>query len=99
MDHTAREKNALGGENRFTEAELLAVQHALDAEMLGLKKCMHYANEINDEQAKSLLMEQADIHHRRMDMMLSLLDAPGDVTKQAKLLLQTAGTQGGNQYA
>jgi len=99
VEQTAREMNGPGAEHGLTEAELLAVQHALDSEILGLKKCLHYANEVGDEQAKNLLREHADIHHRRVDMMLALLDAPGDVTKQAKLVLQTAQMQGGNHHA
>lgn len=99
MEHSKREMASLDGEHRLTEQELLCVKHALDAEVLGLKKCLHYSDEINDEQARQLFHELADIHHRRMDMMLVLLDAPGDVTKQAKLLLQTQSMQGGIHHA
>lgn len=99
MEHSRRELASLDGENRLTEAELLGVKHALDAEVLGLKKCLHYSNEVTDENARHLLREHADIHHRRIDMMLALLDAPGDITKQAKLLLQTEGMQGGMHNA
>ncbi len=99
MEHSRREIASLGGENRLTEAELLCVRHALEAEVLGLKKCLHYAGEVNDDQARDLLREHGDIHHRRIDMMLALLDAPGDVTKQAKLLLQTESLQGGTHNA
>ncbi|MFZ5813878.1 MAG: hypothetical protein ACOY93_01065 [Bacillota bacterium] len=91
MEHNPRELASLEGEHRLTEPELIFVQHALDAEVLGLKKCLHYAQEVVDEDARQLLREHADIHHRRIDMMLALLDAPGDITKQAKLLLQNAG--------
>jgi len=99
MEHAAREKASLGGEHRLTEQELLYVRHALDSEFLGLRKCLHYIEETADGQAKELFHEHADIHHRRIDMMLSLLDAPGDVGKQAKLLLQTDGMQGGTHHA
>lgn len=99
MEHSKREMASLGGEHRLTEHELLCVKHALDAEVLSLKKCLHYSNEVNDEQARHLFREHADIHHRRIDMMLALLDAPGDITKQAKLLLQTEGMQGGHHHA
>jgi len=99
MEHSSREMASLGGEHRLTEMELQMVSHALDAEVLGLKKCLHYAQEIQDDQARHLLREQADIHHRRVDMMLALLDAPGDITKQAKLLLQTERLQGRNHHA
>lgn len=94
MEHSEREMAALGGEHRLTEAELLKLRHALDSEMLGLKKAMHYEDEIADENAKHLLRELADIHHRRFDMLISLLDSPGDITKHAKLLLQTGEMQG-----
>lgn len=95
MEHTRREMASLEGEHRLTEMELACMQHALDAEILGLKKCLHYAQEVSDENARNLLREHADIHHRRIDMMLALMDAPGDITKQAKLMLQTARSQGG----
>jgi|GEM_PF-1525974 len=98
MEHSAREVAALGGEHRLTEAELLAVRHGLDSEVLGLKKCLHYAQEVGDGQARELFREFADHHHRRIDMMLALLDAPGDITKQAKLVLQNAQAQGGNRH-
>lgn len=93
MEHNPRELASLGGEHRLTEQELLCVQHGLDAEVLALKKCLHYAQEVGDENARQLLREHADIHHRRIDMMLALLDAPGDadITKQAKLILQSRG--------
>jgi hypothetical protein len=98
MEHNPREMASLSGEHRLTEQELLCIQHALDAEVLGLKKCLHYAQEAGDENARQLFREHADIHHRRIDMMLALLDAPGDadITKQAKLLLQ--GARGGHQH-
>lgn len=95
MEHSAHELSSLSGEHRLTEMELGCLKHALDAEVLGLKKCLHYAEDVRDESARQLLREHADIHHRRIDMMLALLDAPGDITKQAKLLLQTAHSQGG----
>lgn len=83
--------NPLSGEHRLTEPELMYIRHALDAESLALKKSLHYAREVGDENARKLLRENADIHHRRVDMMLALLDAPGDITKHAKLLLQNEG--------
>jgi hypothetical protein len=101
MEHSARETASLGMEHRLTNMELTSLQHALNAEVLGLKKCLHYAGEVEDEQARHLFEEHADIHHRRIDMMLALLDHPGDgdITKQAKLLLQTAREQGGSHNA
>jgi len=78
-------------ENRLTEQELTFVRHALDAEFLALKKAHHYAAEMEDPDARRLMHEHADIHHRRIDMLLALLDAPGDITKHAKLLLQSGG--------
>jgi hypothetical protein len=99
MEHSSRELASLEGENRLTETELLCINHALQAEMLGLKKCLHYAQESGDEQAQHLLNEHADIHHRRIDMMLELLAAEGDITKAAKLLLQTGQAQGGMLHA
>lgn len=95
MEHSSREMASLGGEHRLTQMELLSVSHALQAEILGLKKCLHYAEECGDEQARHLMAEHADIHHRRIDMMLNLLGAEGDITKAAKLLLQTAEAQQG----
>jgi hypothetical protein len=95
MEHSARELASLEMEDRFTEMELLSLKHALDIEVLGLRKCKHYAAETEDGQAKELLERNSAIHHRRIDMMLLLLDAPGSVTKQAKNLLQTAEWQGG----
>lgn len=99
MDHDNRELQSRQADNRLTEMELGFVQHALDAEVLGLKKCLHYSQEVGDENARQLMREHADIHHRRIDMMLALLDAPGDITKQAKLLLQTGQMQGGAHRA
>lgn len=99
MEHSAREMANLGGEHRLAEAELLYVRHAMDLELMGLKKCLHYVEEVTDGQARALLLEHADIHHRRVDMLLALLDSPGDITKQAKLLLQTASLQGGERHA
>lgn len=96
MEHNARELANLGQEHRLTEAELMYVRHAMDAEVLGLKKCLHYAQEVGDGDARHLLEEHADIHHRRIDMMLALLDSPGDITKHAKMLLQNARPTGGN---
>lgn len=98
MEHSPRELASLGGEHRLTETELLYLQHGLDAEVLALKKCLHYAQEVGDENARQLFKEHADIHHRRIDMMLALLDAPGDmdITHQAKHLLQVTG--GGRRH-
>lgn len=96
MEHNRRELASLGQEHRLTEPELMNVHLALDAEVLGLKKCMHYAEEIGDGDARQLMEEHADIHHRRIDMMLALLDSPGDITKHAKMLLQNARPMGGN---
>jgi len=99
LDHDNRELQRRQADNRLTEMELLHIQHGLDAEVLGLKKCLHYSQEVADENARHLMREHADIHHRRIDMMLALLDAPGDITKQAKLLLQTERMQGGVHHA
>lgn len=99
MDQTRGQQTGLSGEHRLTEQELLYLHHALDGEMLGLKKCLHYAQEVGDENARQLLKEHADIHHRRVDMMLALLDSPGDITKQAKLLLQSGREEGGYRHA
>jgi hypothetical protein len=99
MDHDNRQLQSRDADNRLTEMELLLVTHALDAEVLGLKKCLHYSQEVGDENARHLLREHADIHHRRIDMMCALLDAPGDITTQAKLLLQTERMQGGTHRA
>lgn len=81
----------LGGENRLTEQELLHIQQLLDAETLALKKSLEYAAEAQDEDVRDLFQEMADIHHRRVDMMLALLDARGDITQHAKQLLQSEG--------
>lgn len=92
MEHSAEELAGLQGEPRLTELELASVQQLLDGEILGLKKCQTYMEFSQDEQVRQLLAEQADIRHRRIDMMLALLEGEGDVTKRAKLLLQ--GQQG-----
>lgn len=99
MEHSQREIAALGGEHRLTEQELLSLRHALDSEILGVKKSLHYADEIKDEQARQLVRELGDIHHRRVDLMLNLLDAPADITKHAKDLLQLALPEGGSRHA
>lgn len=78
-------------EHRLTEQELLCIQHLLDAETLALKKSLLYADEAQDEGARALFTEMADIHHRRVDMMLALLDAKDDITQHAKQLLQSEG--------
>ena len=91
MEYDPNAHGSLAGEHRLTEQELSFVRHGLDAEMLALKKAHHYAREMQDENARQLLQEHADIHHRRIDMMLALLDSPGDITKHAKLLLQNEG--------
>lgn len=88
MEHAAHELVSRKGEQGLTEMELAGVQHALDSEVLGLKKCLTYAAESGDDQVQRLFTEMADIHHRRIDMMLTLLEGEGDVTKRAKLLLQ-----------
>lgn len=87
--------NTSGGvQHRLTESELAHIRHALDAEMMAVKKCVHYAGEIRDHDAQSLLAEHQDIHRRRIEMMLSLLDSKGDITTEAKLLLQSGGDWG-----
>ncbi|MGE5673098.1 MAG: hypothetical protein ACM3XM_04340 [Mycobacterium leprae] len=98
MDRDNQNRAGLQGEHRLTEVELHYLREAMDAEVLHLKKCLHYAQEVQDENARSLFTEHADIHHRRVDMMLALLDSTGDITKHAKLLLQSAGTEGGERY-
>lgn len=99
METNARDTTGRGAENRITEMELSHVRHALDAEVLSLKKCLHYAQEVGDDNARQLFREHADIHHRRIDMMLALLDEPEDITRQAKLLLQSQRVQGGTHHA
>lgn len=90
LHHPKRDhESGYSGEHRLTEMELLMVQHALDLEVGGLKKCLHYAEETADENAVDLFHKLADTHHRRIEMMLTLLDAPGDITKHAKQLLQS----------
>lgn len=91
MEYEPDANGGLAGEHRLTEQELTFVQHALDGEILALKKVQHYAAEMEDDNARQLLREHADIHHRRVDLLLGLLDAPGDITKHAKLLLQSGG--------
>jgi len=94
MEHAAEERAGLKGEQQLTEMELAGVQHALQSEVLGLKKCLTYAAETGDDQVRRLLTEMADTHHRRIDMMLTLLEGEGDVTKRAKLLLQGQQEEG-----
>lgn len=97
MEFDSQANGNLEGEHRLTIQELSFIRHALDAEMLSLKKARHFAEEMQDENARRLMNEQADIHHRHIDMMLSLLDSPGDITKHAKLLLQQE--EGGHRRA
>jgi len=94
MEHAAQEAVSRKGEPRLTEMELAHIQHALDSEVLGLKKCLTYAEDSSDDQVRSLLTEMADTHHRRIEMMLTLLEGEGDVTKRAKLLLQGQQEEG-----
>lgn len=86
MQHDAHSGS---GEGRLTEQELAFINRALDGELLALKKNKHYAQELAEENARQLMREHADIHQRRVEMLLALLDAPGDITKHAKLLLQS----------
>ena len=89
MDHDALTGSGQAGERRLTEQELTFIGRALDGELLILKKNYEYAEEMTDENARQLMREHADIHHRRVNLLLALLDAPGDITKHAKLLLQS----------
>ncbi len=89
MEHDALAGSGPAGERRLTDQELMFVGRALDGELLALKKNHHYADEMTDENARQLMREHADIHHRRINMLLALLEAPGDITKHAKLLLQS----------
>jgi hypothetical protein len=100
MHQTTQPSSSPGRDPRLTEDELTCMNHLLGAEMIGLKKCLHYAKEVQDHEARDLFRELADIHHRRIDLMLALLDAPpgADITTQAKLLLQTAPSEGGVEY-
>lgn len=99
MEHSAQELAGRGRERRLTGAELWHLRHALDAEILGVKKAQQYIEDIEDDEARDLLREHVGIHHRRIDLMLALLDAPADVTKQAKLLLQTGLQEEGTHHA
>ena len=80
MQHDAHSGSGAG---RLTEQELAFINRALDGELLALKKNNHYAQELADENARQLMREHADIHQRRVEMLLALLDAPGDITKHA----------------
>jgi hypothetical protein len=87
------EMNRTTGENHLSERELCFLEDALGAEVRGLKKCQEYAEAAQDERTRQLFRELTEIHHRRIDMMLTLLKAPGDATQQAKMILQ-GGTRG-----
>nr|PZN73395.1 MAG: hypothetical protein DIU55_03465 [Bacillota bacterium] len=89
MDHDGPAGAGPGGGRRLTEQELYFISRALDGELLALQKNGHYAAEMTDENARRLMREHADIHHRRIRLLLALLDAPGDINTHAKLLLQT----------
>lgn len=79
----------------LTEKELFLLTDALGLEAAAIKKYQHYQTELKDEQAKKLLGEFIDRHHRRFDIMLSILQYQEDVSRTAKLLLQDTQTQGG----
>lgn len=79
----------------LTEKELFLLTDALGLEAAAVKKYQHYQHELQDERAKQLLAEMIDQHHRRFDMMLSVLQYQEDVSRTAKLLLQDLQTQGG----
>jgi rubrerythrin len=79
----------------LTEKELFLLTDALGLEAAAIKKYQHFQAELQDEQAKELLAEFIDRHHRRFDIMLSLLQYQEDVSRTAKLLLQDTQTQGG----
>jgi hypothetical protein len=79
----------------LTEKELFLLTDGLGSEAAAIKKLKHYQRELKDENAKSLLAEMIDRHHRRFDIMLSVLQYKDDVTRTAKLLLQDTQTQGG----
>lgn len=79
----------------MTEKELFLLTDALGLEAAAVKKYQHYQHELQDERAKQLLSEMIDQHHRRFDMMLSVLQYQEDVSRTAKLVLQDLQTQGG----
>ncbi len=96
MEQDGRRAPGRDGGGRLTEQELYFVTRALDAELLALQKNDYYAEEMADENARRLMQEHADIHHRRVRLLLGLLDAPDDITTHAKLLLQSGeGVQAG----
>ncbi|HEY8346112.1 MAG TPA: hypothetical protein VIL07_02405 [Symbiobacteriaceae bacterium] len=94
MHHTPQQAAGGKSEGRLTEKEFSYLQHLLEGELLGLKKCLTYAEQSEDDEVRTLLREQADIHHRRIDMMIALLEGDGDITHRAKQLLQGQGEEG-----
>ncbi|MCG0238138.1 MAG: hypothetical protein L6E13_02395 [Firmicutes bacterium] len=86
-----REGHPGAREGRLTEMELQMLTHALDAEATLVRKCLHYAGEMQDEEARRLLQGQAAVHRRHFDQLLALLTA-GEETYITTVAKQIIGT-------
>jgi hypothetical protein len=79
----------------MTQKELFYLTDALSFEEGAMKKYRHFQQELQDQRAIDLLDEMIDQHHRRFDILCSLLQYQDDVSRHAKQLLQDSQTQGG----
>lgn len=89
IEHPRHEQSHLAGEHRLTEMEIAYLAHSLDSEALAIKKCMHYAAECKDQDARMLMLDQAGVHRRHYDQLLELLLSDGDPQKAAARILGT----------
>jgi len=71
--------------------ELQMLTHALDAEATLVRKCLHYAAETQDEEARRFLEGQAAVHRRHFDQLLALLTTSEEtyITTAAKQIIGT----------
>lgn len=89
IEHSRHETGHLSKEHRVTEMEMAFLCHALDAEALAIQKCMHYADECQDQDARMLMLDQAAVHRRHWDQLLEMLLSDGDPQKEAPRILGT----------
>lgn len=89
IEHSRHETAHLNKEHRLTEMEAAYLTHALDAEALAIKKCMHYAEQCQEQDAKMLMLDQAAVHRRHYDQLMELLLTDGDPQKEVPRILGT----------
>lgn len=85
--HSRHETDHRAGSHGLTEMEIAGLSHALDAEALAVRKCMQYAGQCRDQDARMLLLDLAAVHKRHWDQLLELLHADGDPTQAAHRIL------------